>query len=763
MALRLMNRISYKGFMILVLSACTVTKHLPPGEKLYTGAKITLTDVSKITVRQKKVLNEDLEGLTRPRPNSRILGIPFKLAIYNMFRNKKPNSFFGKLRTSFGEPPVLLSSVDITANVKLLENHAQNKGYFHVKVTGDTVVKGKRGHAVYKVAVHEQYKINTVRFESDSSDLTNAISADAKHSLLKPGEPYDLDVIRAERTRVDEGLKERGFFYFSPEDILVKVDSTIGGGKVDMLVSIKPQTEEQARQAYRIDSVYIYSNYRINAANLDTSKANDQVYQGFHVIDRMHRFNPRMFPRLLRFKPNDIYNRKDHNTTLSRLINLNEFKYVKNRFELSPDSAKLNAYYYLTPLPKKSLRVEANAITKSNNLNGTQINFTWKNRNTFKQAEQLVISAYAATELQFAGAFQGYNTYRTGAEMDFSIPRFVVPFFYVNTTSAYVPRSIIQIGYDLLTRNKLYTVNSFRGQLGYKWKPTLYNSHEFNPVSINYVQPINVSAQYRDSLRKYPYLAHVVDSQFILGSTYQFNYNDMPNGLQKLNGFYFNGVADISGNIAGLLSGSKSTPGNPKRLFNAVFDQYFKLEADGRYYRRVGLKSTWASRLIVGYGYPYGNSFQLPYIKQFFVGGNNSLRGFRSRSVGPGIYHQVGTTFLADQTGDLKLEANTEFRPHISGPIYGAVFFDAGNIWLYNEDPYRPGSKFTSNFLNQLALDVGVGVRFDITLFVIRLDAGIPLRKPWEQNPWVMNQIKFGDQSWRRENIIFNLAIGYPF
>jgi outer membrane protein insertion porin family len=758
-----------KAFSVLMiaglalLAACSTTKHLPPGEHLYTGARLTITNTSDLTVRQKKILDEDLENLARPKPNTRFLGIPIKLGIYNMFRNAKPNSFFGRLRTQFGEPPVLLSSVDIKNNVKLLDNHAQNKGFFLVHSTGDTVVRGRKGFARYKVEANAQYTINSVRFPTDSTQLAQDIRLDASKSLLKPGNPYDLDLVKGERARVDARLKEKGYFFFNPEFLLLQVDSTIGNHKVDMVMIVKSETPDNALLAYRVNNTYIYANYRINGNNPDTSIATAKEYKGYRIIDRRQRFKPWFWPRIMVFKSGDIYNRTDHNTTLSRLINLNEFRYVKNRFEPVSDSAKLDAYYYLTPQPKQNLRVELGFTTKSNNLNGSQINLTWRNRNTFRQAEQLAITAYVGTETQFGGTFQGYNTYRTGAEATFAIPRFIVPFFNVNTTSAYVPRTNIKLGYDLLTRQKLYTVNSFRAALGYTWKPAAQKSFEFYPISINYTQPINVTVEYNDSVAKYPYLKRVIDSQFVLGSTFEYNYNEVANGLLKVNSWYLNGLLDMSGNVAGLISGANIRDGKQKRIFNALFDQYIKLEIDGRYYRKVGLKSSWVNRLIIGYGLPYGNSDQLPYIKQFYVGGNNSLRGFRSRSLGPGTFHQVSTTFLADQTGDIKFEANTEFRPHISGPLYGAVFLDAGNIWLAKEDTTRPGSGFSGNFLNELAVDVGIGLRLDVTIFVIRLDAGFPIRKPWEQNPWVMNQVNFGNQAWRRSNIIYNLAIGYPF
>ncbi|RYY65974.1 MAG: hypothetical protein EOO12_05555, partial [Chitinophagaceae bacterium] len=691
------------------------------------------------------------------------LGLRFKLGIYNLFYNAKPNSFFGRLRDRLGEPPVLLSSVDINNNIKLLDNHAQNKGFFLVHTTIDSVVSGRKGHLNVNIAAGPQYTINSVRFPTDSIELTRDIRADVDKSLLKPGDPYDLDVIKGERNRIDARLKEKGYFYFNPEYLLMQVDSTIGSHKVDMVLLVKPDAPQDALVPYRINNTYILANYRITGNNPDTSISTAHPYEGFQIVDRRKRFKDWFWPRIMVFRTGDLYNRTDHNTTLARLINLNEFRYVKNRFEPVGDSAKLDAYYYLTPQPKKNLRAEIGLTTKSNNLNGSQINVTWRNRNTFRQAEQLVVSGYIGTETQFGGTFQGYNTYRAGAEATFSIPRFVVPFFKVNTTSAFVPRTNIQLGYDVLQRMKLYTVNSFRGQLGYSWKPKPQVSIEANPVSINYVQPINVTQEYRDSVRSHPYLRHVVDSQFVLGSNFQYNYNEVANGLVKLNSFYFNGLVDVSGNVAGLLTGATAKT-RPKRIAGAIFDQYVKFEVDGRWYRKVGLRSSWVNRLILGYGIPYGNSSQMPYIKQFFVGGNNSLRGFRSRSIGPGTYFDTtATTFLGDQTGDIKMEFNTEFRPHISGPLYGAVFIDAGNIWLAKEDPERPGSGFGGNFLNQLAVDVGIGIRLDVTIFVIRLDGGFPIRKPWEQNPWVINAIKFSQRDWRRSNIIYNLAIGYPF
>src|SRR5215203_3027084 len=755
-----MKRVWHKAYLFnfcLFLVACSATKHIPEGDKLYTGARIKLEGTTDLTRNEHKVLKSDLGGLTRPKPNSRFLGMPLKLSLYNFFYKKE------KLRNKLGEPPDLLSDVDLQYNSKILQNHSENKGFFKASVSGDTVVKRKKAHAVYTVEAGNQYLINSVAFENDSSDLARAIQGSVAKSILKVGEPYDLDVIKGERLRIDAFLKENGFYYFGPDYLIMKVDSTSGNNTVDIRVSTKPETPDDAKQAYRINDVFIYSGYNVNTANIDTSKNDMEFYKGYYIVDRRKRYKPRLFAQAMRFDPGDIYNRTDHNLTLNRLINLDQFKFVKNRFEKLTDSAKLNAYYYLTPMPKQSLRGEITATTKSNNSNGTQLTLTWANRNRLRGGERLSVSAYAGAEVQFGGSWKGYNTYRSGAEINLTVPRFFVPGFpKLNTRSGFVPRSNIQLGYDVLRRQKLYTLNSYRGGLGYLWKESFQKQHEFYPISVNYVQPSNITKEYLDSAIKYPYLLRSIDSQFIIGSTYQYSLNQIINGITKRNSFYFNGIIDLSGFLAGLFT--KKGADDQKRIMDAAFNQYVKLEADFRYYRKFGLKSAWANRIITGYGIPYGNSQYLPYIKQFFIGGNNSLRAFRSRTVGPGTYPLLATTeSFPDQTGDIKLEINTEYRPHISGPLYGALFLEAGNIWLANEDPDRPGAKFSKDFLKELAVGGGFGVRFDITLFIIRFDIGIPLRQPWKENPWLLSQIELGEKEWRRENIMYNLAIGYPF
>ncbi len=738
--------------LLVIAASCNTTKHVPANDALYMGPKVTVKGPDG---KKSKTLARELKALSRPKPNARVLGIPFKLIIYNLGLKK------------MGEPPVLLSDVRVQHNALIMENYLENNGYFNAAVSGDSVVKNKKGTARFDASSGHQYKIRDVVFRDDSSAITRYIDTIKTKSLLKKGEAYDLDAIVAERIRVDAALKEKGFYYFNPDFLLADVDSTIGNNEVNIYMHIKQETPPAAKRRYSINEVNIYPNYSLNITESDTSKANATFYEGYYVYDPEKLFKPKLFEQAMQFAPGDIYNRTEHNLTLNRLMNLGIFKFVKNRFEISKNDTTLDTYYYLTPMPRNSLSAEIGGNTKSNNMTGSQINLRYTNRNAFRAGEILTVTAFVGSEVQVSGTFKGFNTYRVGAEANLAIPRFVVPFIEVNPRGGFVPRTNIQLGYEVLNRQNLYTLNSFKGAYGYIWKENIKKEHTFYPISIQYVNPVKITQLYLDSLSDDPTLQKAVDTQFILGANYNYTYNGIF-GQQFPDGLYFNGLLDVSGNIAGAIKGGNAKQGEFARLFNTPFSQYLKLETDLRFYKRVSRSNVWANRLIVGAGFPYGNSIELPFIKQFFVGGNNSIRAFRSRSLGPGTYlpQDYGkNSFIPDQSGDIKLEINSEFRFKIVSPVYGAVFVDAGNIWLRNENPLKPGAKFSKDFLKELAVGTGVGVRVDISILVLRLDVAFPIRKPWlaDKERWVLGDVNFGDTDWRRENVIYNLAIGYPF
>ena len=754
---------------LLLFASCNTTKLVPKGDALYTGATVKVQD-STLTRKQKHSVEETTENLPQPKPNSRFFGIPFKLIFYDMAGDTSKHGFIRKFLRKIGRPPVLLSSVNLDYNVKLLENYLQNIGYFNAIASGDTTVKHRKGHAYYTVTPGMAYTIKNVSFETDSSALGQAIKATQPKTLLHTGDPFNLSVIKGERERIDAALKEEGYYFFSPDALIVEADSTVGKDQVNLFVRVKQDAPAIAEKPYIIDSVYIYSDYRLNGNRSDTALQAKALYGGYYIVDPKNKFKPKLFPEIMRFDSGDVYNRNDHNLTLSRLINLNVFKFVKNRFEItganSRDTGRLNTYYYLTPQEKKSLRAEISGNTKSNNYVGSQVTLSFKNRNTFRGAEELDVHGNVGTEVQYSGNKNGYNTYDIGGGVTLTIPKFVVPFFHFNTTNAFIPKTKIDLSYDLLNRRKLYTLSSLRGELGYEWKPTIHQEQKLNLISINYVHAINVTKEYKDSIARNIILKHSIDTQFIIGSNYSYTIDPFINDATGT-GIYFNGLADFSGNLAGLLVPKDPATGE-KKLLGAPISQYLKAQTDLRYYLQFSKKTRLANRLLVGFGYPYGNSRELPYIKQFFIGGNNSIRAFRSRSVGPGTFRPAAADslrFFPDESGDIKLEMNTELRYAFNNIVRGALFVDAGNIWLYRPNPDMPGGVFNKNFLSQLAVGTGIGLRLNFTILLLRLDLGMPLREPWlpAGQRWVINQINFGDRQWRRKNLILNIAIGYPF
>ncbi|MBK0378146.1 translocation and assembly module lipoprotein TamL [Mucilaginibacter segetis] len=761
------KRLIYLILVTVLFSACSTTKFLPEGQKLYTGSKVNIEDKS-ISKGDAKALSSEMQALIRPKPNSSILGLRVKLWLY--FKTKSRSNFIKRFFSKYGEPPVLISQVDLEKNSSIMQNRLENESYFQATVSGDTVGKKKTAKAIFTALPGPSYKIRNVSFPSGTSSLDTAVAGTASETLLKSGDKYNLDIIKSERIRIDSHLKEEGFFYFAPEDLIIKVDSTIADHHVDLLLRVKSTTSDKAGDIYTINKIFVYPTYSLR----DTSLKKDQVYpyRWYNIIDPKHSVSPFLFANTVLLHPGDVYSRTVHNNSLNRFINLGPFSYVKNRFEdvSTADSNKLDVYYFLTQYKRKSLQAEILGRTTSANYTGTQLNLSWKNRNAFKGGEALTVTLFGSTDVQFSGQNSGYNVYQAGIQTTLSWPRIILSPFKLKADNAYIPRTNLSLSYTLVNRQKLYSLNSFTASFGYQWKSNEHVTNELNLTNINYTSPTNISQEYRDSIRNSnnPALGHVIDKQFTFGPSYSYTYTNTTE-TYKTNTFYYNGKVSLSANLYGLATGADTLAGKVRRLFGTPFNQFAKLENEIRFYHKTGANSSIASRLLVGIGYPYGNSTVLPYSQQFFIGGTNSLRGFRARSIGPGTYlpeQNTGDTgFLPDESGDIKIEANLEYRPKLFSIVRGALFVDAGNIWLLNSNPSQPGGEFTKKFLGELAADAGVGLRFDLSVLVLRTDLAFPIRKPYlpEGQRWVINKIDFGSSEWRRENLVFNLAIGYPF
>jgi outer membrane protein insertion porin family len=747
----------------LLISSCSNTKHLAAGQSLFAGSKVHIKDNGASAAVKKKLVT-DLNGLVRPKPNSKLFGMRLKLSLYNMAgvpRKKKGLRHW--LREKVGEPPVLASSVHLPSNKALMVNLLQNRGFFDGTVTAhfDTGKK-KLTTAVFDVTTGPQYTILNSYFEKDSSKIARDIDSSFSKTLLKPGAPYDLDLIKGERTRIDEMLKEKGYYFFKADYLIVLVDSSIGNNKVNMYVKLKGHhITENAENQYDINNVFIYADYKLSGTNEDTGKDGKVAIGNFYVIDKNKAFKPIVFSRALTYQKGDKYKLDDQNASLSRLVNMGDFKFVKNRFDPISDSL-LDVYYYLTPYPKKALTFQAGPNTQNDDRDGVNGSITWKNRNIFKGGEQLLIKLNGGFEAQVGGPVKEPDIYDLGAETDLSFPRFIVPFVDIRTDSRYLPRSIIKLKYDYESESDLLRINSYTASYGYDWKQGPHTEHQLYPINLTYVKTDTFATGGRRDSIGYLY-GNLLFSGIILGPTYEYTYNSQVAGFQKVNSYYFDGLVDLSGNILGIAERADYNK-NPQTLLGSTYAQYVKLQPDFRYYRRVSRAATVASRIMMGIGIPYGNSEQLPNIKQFWAGGNSDLRGFPSRLVGPGTFNEYSANYF-EALGDMKLEGNVELRQALYKFISLGVFAEAGNIWLYHSNPLYPGGQFTPDFYKQLAADVGFGLRFDFKILLLRLDLGMPVRDPWitQDGGWVINDIKLEDPTWKRQNLVYNLAIGYPF
>jgi outer membrane protein insertion porin family len=744
-------------YLPVLFYSCSETKGLEDGQFLYDGAKINIKAKPALSHSDTKSLKTELDGLLRPKPNGSFLGIKVKLLLYNFAGTPKGKGLRYIIRDKLGEPPVLASFSAMEKNRAVLQNRLENRGYFKDTVILDTVYKGRKLRAVYTAEIGKQYTIRNVIYPSAPDSLSQEIARTAPHSLLKKGEPYNLDVIKNERIRIDNHLKQKGFYYFSPDDLLIRADSTVGDHQVDMTLIIKKSTSPEAYKIYRINNIIVFADYDVR---VDTSINVTGIpkFQGFTIIDPENMFKPTIFSRALIFKSGDLYNRKDHDLSLNRLISLGVFKFVKIRFDESDTSQnKLNAYYYLTPTEKKSIRFEVSGLTQSNDANGGQVSVSWKNRNLLKGAELLTPTVYLGYLRQYLGEGQHTNTTKLGADISLFLPRIIGPIQF-QTNSGFVPKTKFNLGYEYYEQSQEYTLNSFKASAGYVWKESVTKEHTLEVFRVNLVNPTHIDSLFQLQLDTNIVLARSIEKTFIFGPTYNFNFNSQLRPNHNKNNFYFNGNIDVSANVIGIVEGANvNKTGIQKTIFNVPYSQYLRGEIDFRHYLSFSKTTILANRFTTGIGYAWGNSYTMPFIKEFFAGGANDIRAFRSRSLGPGSYYAGNrdTAFIADQPGDIKIEMNSEIRFKLFSIVRWAFFVDAGNVWTRNYDSSRVGSQFTKNWPSQIAVGFGTGIRLDISILLIRLDLGVPLREPWlvSSDKWVFDT----------KNMVLNFAIGYPF
>ena len=756
-------------FFLVISVSCSNMKYLPEGEKLYTGAEVKLVTTEKIN--DTGSLKKEAESVLRPKPNSKIVGLRVKLWLYNIAGTPKGKGIRYWLKNKVGEPPVLLSEAKPEQVSDLIDARLFNNGVFRVVTDYKIKDSGYKSKIVYNSHIHRPYEIAEVAWPTESDSLNADLRSLSSKSLLRKGERYSLDKFQSERSRIDEKLKERGYFYFNPDYILFNVDTTSGNKTVNTSVTIKPDIPSSARIVYHINEVYLNTDFSLTSDSL-SDKKDTLLIDNVHYIYSYQSYRPKSLLRSIFLRKGEIYSRTNHNMTLNRLMGMGVFKFVNIRFNevdsLSP--SKLNTYIYLTALPKKSIRAEFEIISKSNNFVGPSLTISYNNRNAFGGAELLSYNVHGSFETQLNGKYKGLFSYEIGPEINLYIPRFILPFSIKSRNGYFIPKTRITAGYDFLKRVQYFNLNSLKFIFGYKWKETELKEHELNPVNISYTKLSNESDQFNKMLEINELLKKSFEEQFIAGLNYSYTYNQQILE-KKRNQTYINFNAESSGNtisfFSKILFNKKANTEQPLTIAGAVYSQFIRADIDVRHFRKLSPNTKLAGRIYAGIGKAFGNSSTLPYIKQFFSGGVSSVRAFRARSLGPGTYSNEGeTNSFFEQGGDIKLEANLEYRYGIISILKGAVFADAGNIWLLKDNPSVPGGKFnTRTFMKETAIGTGVGFRIDANFFVLRFDIAFPLRKPSlaAGNRWVYKQIRPFSADWRSENLILNIAIGYPF
>lgn len=753
----------------LLFSSCSGTRHLPEGEKLYTGAETDLESADNISRRKKKSIKTVAKNAVRPQPNTKFLGSRPRLWMY-MKAGENPQ---GKLKKWFqknGEAPVLINSIKPTATAAIIDAGLFNAGVFNSYTEYKIIEKKRTASVIYTSHIHVPYTIKEIVYAISDDSLSTIILTEKKKSLIEAGDDYNLERLKSERIRIDALLKDNGYFYFNPDFLLFRADTSIKNNHITLRLTLKDSIPEKALTVYRINNVFIDQDFSLDEY---AAKPKDTLwYQGNYFLGKEAEMNirPKVISRSVFLRRNQIYSRRNHNITLNRLMTMGNFKFVRMNFSDSDTTAAgfLDVNISMTPMPVHTFRAELEIVSKSNNFAGPRLNTSFMNRNTFKGAELLNLSLATSFETQFSGLTENLYSFSVNPQVELFFPRFIFP-INIRSNSLYIPKTRLSLSYIFSKRVGYFDLHTLQFTFGYKWKENIKIEHEFNPINISFTNLLNQTPAFSELLATNPFLKKSYEEQFIAGGNYTFTYNEQVFPLKKIQ-YFFQLNTEAAGNaftLANIIFGEKISNDNPSTVIGSVYSQFARISMDGRAYYNFRDNNKLAMRVYAGIGSSYGNSSVLPYTRHFFSGGPNSIRAFNINSVGPGTYNQRNDSIgFLQLGGDVKLELNAEYRFGIYRFFKGAIFADAGNVWLLKSNPSTLGEPFSfSRFANEIAVGAGVGLRLDVSFFILRFDLATPLRKPWleQKNKWVINEISPGSSAWRKENLVLNVSIGYPF
>lgn len=760
-------------FAIIVLSSCNPVKYVPQDA--------TLLDKNHVMISKEGIGKNDIDPYIKQKPNKRIFGLRFHLGLYNLSNINKEGWFHSWLR-KIGEEPVVYDPYATQKSVEQIKSYVASKGYFDSGVTDSVKSAKQRSEVFYDIDLKSPYTIRNLYYEFADTLIGEWFNFDSVNCLIVRGKPYDVDVLQAEQSRFEKFIKDRGFYGFSGEHIYFRVDSTVGNRQVDIFYGIKKfmRIDENKRVSlvphsmYRIRNVYIYPDFvprdALEGGEGYLNRLDTTYYEGYYFISPQEKPDIKydLIIQSLYLKSGSGYRLTDTEQSQSHLLGLKTFRLVNIFYTEVPASAysggeglMLDCTVQLTMLNQQSYKVEIEG-THSDGLGGA-LNLVYQHNNLFRGAELFNLRLKGAYETLKQDTIMHSVEY--GAETSLRFPKFLVPFVKTEGfIKKYNPTTTLLAAYNY-QKMPFYTRIMANATFGYNWNGNSFTTHIVNPLQLNIVNLDTIDPAFMEKIESSSYLAYSYRDITILGSSYSFIYSNQT--IRKSKDFWFLRLnAETSGNMLGLISnlaGLQKTEGS-YNIFGQPFAQYLRADIDLRYNRIINDVSSIVYRGFVGAGIPYGNSQAIPFEKQYFGGGANGIRAWQVRTLGPGSFVPDRTTFL-NQTADIKLEANIEYRFRLFWILESALFLDAGNIWSYNDNS-QEGAQFRfRNVLRDMAVGTGMGLRFDLDFVLIRADVGVKLRDPSlpEGSKWIRNWSDYYDRTEGGRIFAFVVGIGYPF
>ena len=749
----------------VLVSSCSTTRRIPDDEVLYTGIKsfkVTAPDSVKIPSGMISTIKSQVN--VAPNNYLKMLNwrypFPLGLWVYNNWSNP-PKGLKHWLYEKLVEEPVLVSDVRPEVRTHMIEQILDNNGYFRGTATY-SLVKGKnpkKAKILYDITPGPAYPISGVQLLPDSTVLGALIDSLAlADSYLNSERPrYSTDSLSIARTRITNALRNRGYYFFRPEFIEYLADSIAKSGEIELKMMLASNAPHIAMQPYTTGKVTVHV-----ARNQGGGEPDTVAMARATLIQMMpSKLRRKIIDECVTFRPGRPFAVRSMDRTQSNLARLGIFNNIN--IDAMPDTSdmaarRLNVDIYASFDEPLETSLEVNASSKSNSYIGPGLTFGVTNKNMFGGGEQLSVKLTGSYEWQTgSGRRSVFNSYEVGLTGSLAFPRLLAPRF--------IPRSRydlnwtrFQVNADLLNRPHYFKMAQFNASINYDWRLRRHVSNTLTLFKLTYTNLMHTTHEFDSIMTANPAVAQSFKSQFIPQMMYTYVYDRAFGNNNTLNWQF---TVQEAGNIFWSIYEACGKKGE-KELFGTPFSQFVKGQTQLVWGRRLGMGDHWlVSRVAVGAAHAYGNSSQVPYSEQFYVGGANSVRAFTVRSIGPGSYRAAPgqTEDYFDRTGTFKFEANVEYRFPITGPLHGALFLDSGNVWLLKEDPMRPGGKLRgSSFLRDLALGTGFGLRLDISMLVIRGDLGIGIHAPYDTGKrGYYNMKSFGN------SLAFHLAIGYPF